>query len=120
MKRLAFKVSGKKEKFASKQEKEEREYLEAVQKHFDAQQQMDHLKVSAEQTSKRIEELKGIVSVHEKAQGELDRLYDSIFKGPTPEYPEEDKFEQSVEPLRQEYAQAQGRYSAGEQPLTCL
>lgn len=93
MKRIAFRVSGQKEKFASKQEKEEKEYLQAVQKHFSAQQQMDHLNSSVEETAKKIEELQGLEKVHQNAQAELDKLYDSTFKGPMPEYPEEDRME---------------------------
>lgn len=113
MKRLAYRMSGKKEKFNSKAEKEEREYLEAVQKHFSAQQQVDTLKRNIHDAEVQIEELRVVNQRHQDAQNELDRLYDSIFKGPTPEYPEEDRLEAPVEQARSEFGEIQTKLSTG-------
>jgi hypothetical protein len=42
-------------------------------------------------------------SRHKEAQNELDRLYSSIFEGPTPSFPEEDEAERKAESTTQAY-----------------
>ncbi|KZP19839.1 hypothetical protein FIBSPDRAFT_827660 [Athelia psychrophila] len=120
MKRLAYRMSGKKDKFDSKAEKEEREYLEAVQKHVNASQELGVVKGNIAETERNLEELKSVSNLHNNAQRELDGLYDSIFQGPTPEFPEEDQAEGPVQQLRQEFAAVQARLSVEGQALAIL
>lgn len=120
VKRFAYRLSGKKEKFDAKAEQEEREYLEAVQKHVNACHELDVLKESIAQSERKLQELESVATAHSNAQKELDSLYDSIFQGPTPEYPEEDQAEIPVQQLRQEFAGVQARLSVENQALSIL
>jgi hypothetical protein len=120
VKRLAYKMGGKKEKFAEKAEKEEREYVAAVQEHFNAQRQLDLLKSSLAAAVKTHNELLAASVVHSQAQTELDALYNSIFAGPTPDFPEEDAKEEPVRRAEGEFREGQLRLSAESQAKSIL
>lgn len=112
MKRWAYKVTGNKEKFAARAEKEEREYFDVLQKLHQATTLEENLK------SMRAEAL-GVQQTVEQdcarraaAQSELDALYASIFQGPTPSFPEEDDAERNVESAMQVYNNSCGKLEA--------
>ena len=107
MKRYAHKVAGKKERFAQKQEKEEREFLEAWQREREAQQRREDLTYALENAQKEKPGLEADTKEHNSAQSKLDQLYHSIFGGPTPEVPGEDQMEHTVEQARNWYRQSQ-------------
>ncbi|KAI1133557.1 hypothetical protein F5Y10DRAFT_228047 [Nemania abortiva] len=103
MKRWAYKVTGNKEKFAAKAEKEEQEYFDVLQKLHQASTLEENL------NSMRTEAL-GIQQGYEQdcarraaAQSDLDALYANIFQGPTPSFPEEDTAERNMENAVQAY-----------------
>ncbi|KAI0378092.1 hypothetical protein F5Y04DRAFT_262896 [Hypomontagnella monticulosa] len=103
MKRFAYRVSGKTDKFAARAEKEEQEYFAVLQDEHRAKEQEENLK---EMRSKALEvqsDLEAEVNRHTEAQQQLDNLYDSIFQGPTPAFPEEDRSEQNTESALQAY-----------------
>jgi hypothetical protein len=52
------------------------------------------------------------VALHQQAQRELDNLYDSIFKGPTPGFPDEDAKESDVATALQQYQDAKNKTEA--------
>ncbi|PVH93930.1 hypothetical protein DM02DRAFT_732817 [Periconia macrospinosa] len=92
--RFAHKASGRKERFAEKAAKEERDYFEAIQEQKSAEDKLSylyHLKTEAE-TAKHQYEVDS--QKHEQYQADLDALYNSIFSGHTPGFPEEDEREQ--------------------------
>lgn len=120
MKRLAFKLSGKGEAFTQKQAKEEREYLEAVQAHFEETKCLESLKSSMREAQETQQELEGADMRHKSAQEALDRLYNSLFEGPTPDFPDEDRAEGAVQPLKGQFQVAQQRFSAESQVLSIL
>ncbi|KAK3721762.1 hypothetical protein LTR37_002927 [Vermiconidia calcicola] len=105
VRRFAHKLGGSKgeEKFTAKQEKEEREFLEAWQHEREAKERREELGKALEQTEKEKRTLDDYAKKHEQAQKQLDQLYSGIFSGPTPEVPGEDQKEEGVR-------QAQGRY----------
>lgn len=111
MRRLAFKLGGKKEKFAEDASREEKEWLDAVAQQLKSKQSLEHLNVNLSDATNTNIEFKKSVDVHEKAKAELDALYKSIFDGPTPEIPEEDEKERAV-------AQAEERYNAAQLVLS--
>jgi hypothetical protein len=87
MKRFAFKVSGKKEKFEQRAAKEEREYFEVLQEEHQAtemKKRVDQMLADAVKVKQGLEQE---LARHSQAQRDLDRLYDSIFKGPSPGFP---------------------------------
>lgn len=109
MKRFAFKVSGKKDKFEERAAKEEREYFDVLQQEHQAtemKKSIDTMLVEAARVKQTIEQ---DVERHNKAQRDLDSLYDSIFKGPTPGFPEEDALEKELTETMQQYHDARSR-----------
>ncbi|KAI0841920.1 hypothetical protein F5Y06DRAFT_163704 [Hypoxylon sp. FL0890] len=103
MKRFAYRISGKTDKFQAKAEKEEREYFAVLQQERQAKEQEENIR---DMRSKALEvqyDLEAEVTRHAEAQEQLDNLYDSIFQGPTPAFPEEDHSEQNAERALQAY-----------------
>lgn len=128
MKRWAHKLGGQKgkDKFASKQEKEEKgqqipnikthppedtdeipEFMEAWQKERSAKESRDELGRALEQAEKDRSHLEHEAARHDKAQSALDALYQSIFAGPTPDVPGEDQMENTVQQARAFFDQCQ-------------
>lgn len=96
MKRFAFKVSRKQEKFNAQAEKEEREYFEVLQEEHKAQEMRKNLWSTLAEAQRQMSELENTATSHDQAQRSLDELYDSIFEGPTPGFEEEDASETSA------------------------
>jgi hypothetical protein len=94
VKRLAYKIGGKKDKFEADATKEEKEWLDAVAIQLQTKKALEHLNVKLAQITKKNANLMGVMRVRTTAGLELDALYKSIFDGPTPEIPEEDQKEQ--------------------------
>ena len=96
--RHAHQVVGKKEKFSAKAEKEEREYFEALRDEtLVAKQDRDELQSTLDDAKRVLRDtIEPAARKHEQAQILLDELYDSLFDGPTPSFPEEDALEQSA------------------------
>ena len=121
-KRYAHKLGGSKgeAKFASKSEKEEREFLEAWQKEREAEERKAELQRAlntAKEDKSRFESEK---ARNESAQRDLDQLYASIFSGPTPEVPGEDQLETAVQYARQHLEQVQSQSNADSAALDAL
>jgi hypothetical protein len=98
-----------KEKFASKSEKEEREFLDAWQTERSAKESRDELAGFLEQAENDHTHLDSDTKRHDKAQAELDALYQSIFDGPTPDVPGEDQMEYNVQQAKQHFDQSQAQ-----------
>ncbi|KAF9690734.1 hypothetical protein EKO04_011438 [Ascochyta lentis] len=93
--RFAHKASGRKERFAEKAAKEEREYFDAIQEQKTAEDELAYvrqLKAEAEVQRKKFE---GETTRRNQLQQQLSQLYNSIFAGQTPEFPEEDRKEEA-------------------------
>jgi chromosome segregation ATPase len=90
VRRFAHKATGRKEKFAEKAAKEEKEYFDAMQAQKSAEDELayaQHLKSEAQ--SQRTT-YAASADRHIHLQTQLDALYNSIFAGPTPDFPDED------------------------------
>ncbi|KAF2247527.1 hypothetical protein BU26DRAFT_520656 [Trematosphaeria pertusa] len=88
--RFAHKASGRKDRFDEKAAKEEREYFNAIQAQKTAEDGLGYvrqLRAEAETTKDKYE---AQARRHDELQHELDALYNSIFAGHTPGFPEED------------------------------
>jgi hypothetical protein len=95
VRRFAHKATGRKEKFAEKAAKEEKEYFDAMQAQKSAEDELayvQHLKAEAEKTRQTYA---SSASKHKELQSQLDALYNSIFAGHTPDFPSEDAAEMS-------------------------
>lgn len=96
VKRLAYKFGGKKEAFDERATKEEKEWLDAVASQLAAKNALDKLNFELNEATKQGAALMDIAKVHNQTVVELDALYNSIFKGPTPSMPQEDEKENEV------------------------
>lgn len=103
MKRFAFKVSGKEEKFKQRAAKEEQEYFEALQQEHQAKEMKKSVDGMLAQALTVKATLERDLARHQEAQIKLDSLYDSIFQGPSPGFPEEDEKERESHAALQQY-----------------
>jgi hypothetical protein len=120
MKRFAYKVSRKKEKFEARAAKEEREYFDVLQEEHNVKDQERNLKALREDALRAQSELESQAARHLQAQQDLDGLYDSIFQGPTPDFPEEDDRERQSSMTLQSYHEARIRSEAEGHALNSL
>lgn len=121
-KRYAHKLGGSKgqAKFASKSEKEEREFLAAWQKEREAEERRAELQRALNSANEDRQRFEGDKARNTSAQRDLDQLYASIFSGPTPEVPGEDQLESAVQNARQHLEQTQSQYNAENGALEAL
>ncbi|KAE8849022.1 hypothetical protein HRS9122_03038 [Pyrenophora teres f. teres] len=91
--RFAHKASGKKERFAEKAAKEEKEYFDAIQAQKSAEDELAYAKQLHDEAEARKKGIAAEAQRHSTLQAELDALYNSIFAGRTPEFPDEDRKE---------------------------
>ncbi|KAI1086071.1 hypothetical protein F5B19DRAFT_194274 [Rostrohypoxylon terebratum] len=103
MKRFAYRISGKTDNFQAKAEKEEREYFAVLQMEHQAKEQEENVRIMRSKALEVQSDLEAEVDRHKEAQQQLDSLYDDIFQGPTPAFPEEDRSEQNAERALQAY-----------------
>jgi hypothetical protein len=96
VRRLAYKIGGKKDKFEADATREEKEWLDAVAQQLLSKKSLEHLNAKLAEATKKNAEVMDVLRVRTVAGLELDALYQSIFDGPTPEIPEEDLKEQEV------------------------
>lgn len=95
VRRFAHKISGRKEQFAEKAAKEEKEYFDAIQAQKTAEDELAYVKqLRAEAEIGKVQMVQR-AERHSALQAELDALYDSIFAGYTPEFPDEDRKEEA-------------------------
>lgn len=118
--RFAHKASGRKDRFEEKAAKEEREYFDAIQAQKTAEDDLAYvrqLKAEAEITKQEYEKT---ALQHDEFQRELDALYNSIFAGYTPGFPDEDAQEHSVNAASEHSADVNQRFQKEKQMLHLL
>ncbi|KAF7855963.1 hypothetical protein EAF04_009919 [Stromatinia cepivora] len=120
VKRLAYKLSGRKQKFIEKEEKEHREWLNAIQNELEAKRHLGHLKDTLQEAKSKASSLKPLVEEHNAAQAELDTLYNSIFAGPSPDFPTEDTMEYLLSRAKDSFDEGQLRLSTESNVLSIL
>lgn len=105
--RLAHRLTGRKGIYEAKESKEEREYVEALEremserdKHNVIQGLLNEAKLEQEDLSRKAEERRCL-------HAELDALYTRIFEGPSESFPEEDRLEYAVIETQQKYEKLQ-------------
>ncbi|KAK6087318.1 hypothetical protein SCUP234_01949 [Seiridium cupressi] len=120
MRRFAYKVGRKTEKFEARAAKEERDYFDALQEEHQAKEQQKNLKNLHEEAVRARTELEQQSARHTQAQRDLDGLYNSIFHGVTPEFPEEDNKERLCSLALQTYQEARSKADAQQQAVSGL
>ncbi|RYO97621.1 hypothetical protein DL765_011116 [Monosporascus sp. GIB2] len=139
MKRFAYKVARKADKFEAKASKEEQEYLQVscdaegvcistqladisqvLQESHMAEEQKERISTMLEEALAVQSNLEKEVMRHNQAQQDLDRLYNSIFEGPTPSFPEEDAAERDAQSAEQACNHARKRLECEQQAANLL
>lgn len=120
MKRFAFKLTGKTEKFQAKAAKEEREYFDVLQEEHQANTMKQNLDAMLEEARRVQRVLEGKAETHAQAQKDLDNLYELIFNGPSPGFPDEDKKEREMKAAAQAYQEARSRAENEGQAINIL
>jgi len=118
--RLAHKLVGKKEQYEAKASKEEREYVEALEREMterDNQNVVQQLLAEAKQV---LSDLNNKAMRHESAQAELHALYGRVFDGPTQSFPEDDRLEYDLIAAIKRHEQAQAKLNAESQAAELL
>lgn len=93
--RFAHKATGRKERFAEKAGKEEREYFDAIQEQKTAEDELAYVRQLKAEAEVQRQKFDSDSTRHSHLQQQLDHLYNSIFAGQTPEFPEEDHKEEA-------------------------
>lgn len=109
LRRFAYKASGNADKFEARAAKEEQDYFVTLQEEQQAKEQEKNLRGLREDARRALVELQRKADEHLRAQQDLDALYNSIFRGPNPEFPEEDSRERRYAHALHEYQEARGR-----------
>lgn len=112
LRRFAFKIGGKVDKFEARAAKEEREYFDVLQEEHQADVMKKNLDEMLADARTVRAELEVKAATHVEAQRDLDSLYESIFTGPSPGFPEEDKRERETSGALQVYQEARSRAEA--------
>ena len=118
--RFLYKASGQKDKFTVKADKEEKEYFEALRAEHKAQDEREKLSGQLQEAQHGRSQLEPVAAKHAQAQKDLDALYNSIFAGDTPAFPEEDVQESTTEQVLAEHQHLEGITKAEEQALSLL
>jgi len=110
--RYAHKLTGRSEKFVSKIEKEEREFLDAHHNQQVAEEREQYLEETIAETNQRVADLTIQAREYESLRQRSEELYNRVFEGPTPGFPEEDQMELAVENAKSFFTESQARYSS--------
>jgi chromosome segregation ATPase len=95
IRRFAHKATGRKEKFAEKAAKEEKEYFDAIQAQKSAEDELAYVQQLKSEAENQRQTFFTSAERHKQLQSQLDALYNSIFAGHTPEFPDEDRKEEA-------------------------
>jgi len=117
--RFAHKASGRKDRFSEKAAKEEKEYFDAIQAQKSADDELSYLKQLKAEADLQKSHFEAAAQRHQSLQAELDALYNSIFAGPTPEFPGEDQKEYNCTTISQQ-AQRLNHHLSREQHILFL
>ncbi|RYP32029.1 hypothetical protein DL766_004139 [Monosporascus sp. MC13-8B] len=136
---LKRQLARKTDKFEAKASKEEQEYLQVsydaegvcisaqladisqvLQESHRAEEQKERIATMLEEALAVQNDLEKEVARHNQAQQDLDRLYNSIFEGPTPSFPEEDAAERDAQSAEQACNHARKRLECEQQAANLL
>ncbi|KAF8154213.1 hypothetical protein B0H34DRAFT_81316 [Crassisporium funariophilum] len=91
--RLAHKLLGKKDQYEKKESKEEREYVEALEREMIERDSHNVIRQLLEEAQKVLRDLNDKEKQYNNAKTELSALYERVFDGPTESFPEDDRLE---------------------------
>lgn len=120
LKRFAYKLSGKSDVFEARAKTEEREYFDALHDTHIAKQMYENTAKALDEAKAHQTALEKVAAQHVHAQDELNGLYGSIFHGPSPGFPEEDKAEEAAKNALHAFNDLRSQLEAQNQVLQIL
>jgi hypothetical protein len=96
VKKFAFRLRGRSTEFAARVQSGQEECFQVLQREQQAKESENRLRLGRADALAAQSGLEGVLARYSGAQGQLDTLYEGIFGGPTPEFPEEDDLEWRV------------------------
>ena len=103
-KRLVYKLISKKDVFDAKAMQEEETYHDALERRGKAETQLTELQTTRANLLAEAEMLKRLAKRHGEAHAAIDRLYTTLFDGPTPGFPDEDEQESNLQQAKEAHA----------------
>ncbi|WOO78145.1 uncharacterized protein LOC62_01G001696 [Vanrija pseudolonga] len=97
-----------KEKLAGMEDKEEREYIEALGKEQACKSRIETLTSQLNELEIQVKDLEPYAAEHAHLRKQLEDLYARVFDGPTPAFPEEDDAEDAYKAALTDYNELQG------------
>ncbi|BEI92860.1 uncharacterized protein CcaverHIS019_0504880 [Cutaneotrichosporon cavernicola] len=98
-----------KERLTALENKEEREYVDALAKEQGTKARIEELETQVLDLSTQVSDLKPFVTKHTHLTSQLEQLYSRVFDGPTPDYPEEDEAEKTYQEAIERFDSLQGK-----------
>ncbi|KAF9766874.1 hypothetical protein IL306_000657 [Fusarium sp. DS 682] len=92
--KFLYKASGKENSFTGQAEREEQNYHNTLQQAHQASEHNSSVRAKLDEELREKNELEQSMQGYLDLQKQLDDIYDDIFSGPTPDFPEEDVKEQ--------------------------
>lgn len=120
LRRIAHQASGRRRSFADKAARKEQTQFDQFRAVNEQKEEKDRLDGELDNARRRERRLERLAKKHTTVQIELDTLYDTIFSGPTPQYPEEDPLEIQAEEALREYDSFRLAQEKEEQALDLL
>ncbi|PMD16517.1 hypothetical protein NA56DRAFT_649384 [Hyaloscypha hepaticicola] len=108
------------EKYEANSSKAEEEYFEALGAQSRAKARRVQLESDLEEAVRTEGELKTVVQEHDEVRNEIDELYERLFGGPTPGFPEEDVAEDAVKTAKAENEATKERIRRSREALRLL
>ncbi|KAF8999853.1 hypothetical protein BDQ17DRAFT_1410589 [Cyathus striatus] len=105
--RLAHKLTGRKEKFEAMESKEEREFVEALEREITERDNLEVIEQMLVDAQQVYADLKSKATRHESLKTDLANLYSRVFDGPSEAYPEEDQIEYQLDRAYRHHEQVQ-------------
>ena len=106
VRRLVYKGSGQGDRFLAKKAKEEREYMEVLQRLQEAETARDGLQQHLKDAKRRKNEAETLHDLHQSTRRELESFYGSFFSAPTPAFSQEGKLKEDADYALQAYHDA--------------
>lgn len=94
--RFAHKASGRTTQWTERAAKEEQEYVDAIQAQKSVEEELSNVKRLLGEAEARRGEYEAEARRHDEVQRELDALYEDVFRGFTPEFPDEGERKQAL------------------------
>ncbi|CAK9781279.1 hypothetical protein CC85DRAFT_286082 [Cutaneotrichosporon oleaginosum] len=100
--------SSHREILSAREEKEEREYVDALAKEQASKARIETLEVQVTELAQQVKDLEPYAREHANLTRQLAQLYARVFDGPTPGYPEEDAAERAFQEAARRFDGLQG------------